>query len=262
MTSDREDPGCIEDVEFERWLLDSARDDELMPAAPAFAKFAASLSGVALQAPTPILPSSNFAGRRALTWFGVGALGGSAVTALWFGFVRLPSASQHTAEAPALVHSAVSSAAGQTALPAPSSSPSLLQEPELLQEPRIASPSRAASRGAVRADQASASSASAASAAARTAMPNRSSTLLAEVAMLDAVRAKLSLSDASGARGRKEPANAPLPEGRGGGLLGWEGTPCDLLFGSRRFWWRDARRRASISERPIRTSERTRGPVT
>lgn len=216
MTTRPDETNGAEDAEFERWLLRSAESDDLAPAAPAFAKFAASLGDVSLQPSSPDSPSSSVlsrGGRGAITWFGFGALGGSAVTALLFAFARSEAPNQRAGEAPAPGHSVVSSGAVSAAPPVQVPSRPL-QEPQALQTPRIASPSRVAPRGVERGVPAGTSRAVSTPAAARSAQPYASSTLLAEVAMLDAVRAKLSLSDALGALRLLESYGRQFPQGQ------------------------------------------------
>jgi hypothetical protein len=203
VTSERDTPARASDTDFERWLLDSAQGDALPPAEPAFAKFTAALSLVALQGTTaPVAHAVGGTRRLALKWLATGAVAGSAVTALWLGLGRPPRPSAMPLEP------AVRLVTAAPALEVPSGSASALELRPLAdphpvrREPR---PRASAMKGA------------ASNALPTPAAPTASgaqSTLLAEVALLDAVRAKLSLNDTAGALHLLESYQRQFPRGQ------------------------------------------------
>lgn len=153
--------------EFERWLLDSAREDAPPPDATArawasFAATAGTLGSTVSASPSPATVRASRA--TAAKWAILGALGGGAMVALWLRGV--PSAPPAVTTAPAVSVVAVPSAAAQ-----PSAEPSLAAQ---LPPPQ---PSGSTTQRD-----------------AREVPAKMRSTLAAEVALLDAVRRSLAAS--------------------------------------------------------------------
>ncbi|MFZ5890545.1 MAG: hypothetical protein ACOY0T_05695 [Myxococcota bacterium] len=181
------------DATFERLLLDSARDDALPSAGPAFQRFSAALAAVATAGTVNPELAVRAVRRLAMKWSAIGAVAGSAATALWFGYAAAPRANAPQASAAAAKVAVLAtspplamgpSRTPEDSAPRASTAPGA-SLPLQTRKPRAATHTSGISDDAGRASAAGASAAS--------------SSLLAEVALLDAVRAKLALHDGAGA---------------------------------------------------------------
>jgi hypothetical protein len=183
MSSGNEFETVASEVEFERLLLESARDDELPSFEPALERFHVALNlaalGVAANAAKPAIAAAR---RLALRWTLIGAALGSGATALVFVLARSAEPA-HVSEATARPSAAVTVMA-----PASQPGPVPAISAAALSSAHPTEPAARAPLGKRRATRA---------------LPSASaptdSTLIAEVALLDSVRELLR-------RGEGEPA--------------------------------------------------------
>ncbi len=236
-TDDRNDPRFSTDAAFERWILESAKLDAPSEGATArsWAQLTQSLGAASPdESPRLAVEETSTASGMALKWLALGALGGALVTATWMSGqgreappsladqpavmvapAEVGSAPATTPPAPAPSASELESAASGSATGAAARAPGGAAGTENAAAPARKSRSRAEPRATAatahrhserrpRARRAGGDAAprveSAVSAAPHDRPPSRAlSTLEREVALLDAVRSALTVSDYAGA---------------------------------------------------------------